>query len=210
MTKSIEHYLAEYDNKHIATIIYAYEKGYVFDFEEQCVISPSGNKSFPKLYGKQRYPSLTINDGTGTKSNITFNYHKFAAYSLYGFAALEKGVNVRHLDGNVLNLSKENLLLGTSQENQFDKSQNVRKNAAVLARKSQGIRPVTCNVSDELAEKILKEYLLIKGNLKRAKRGTICSLMSKYNLPRTTVTPICTGYSFPDIYKRIINEIHKS
>ena len=124
--------------KHASAIITAANRGYTFDFETGELLTPNGTRKVPKLYGKQRYPCCAINSRTGECKNISFHIHKFVAYLLYGDAALVKGVNVRHLDGNSLNLKKENIVLGTSQENQLDKSPDVRKRAAAKARKSQG------------------------------------------------------------------------
>lgn len=198
----IENYPKEYSD-HARHIMKAVDRGYTFDFSDCALVTPRGSRIYAKLYGKQRYPCTTINNGEGTKTNISFALHKFAAYVLYGELALRQGVNVRHLDGNVLNLSKQNLVLGTSQDNQFDKAGHIRSSAAKKARASQGKRPVTSKVTDDEARQILQDYLTMKGNLLRAKNGTICRLAEKYGHSKTCIQAICNGHSFPDIYKEV-------
>ena len=201
----IEDYPKEYSN-HALIIMKAVKRGYWFDFETTQVVTPKGTRVTPKTFGKQRYPSMTINDGTGMKHNVSFAIHKFVGYLLFGEIALRKGVNVRHLDDNPLNLTKENIAIGTSRDNNLDKPTHVRSNSTKRGRHSQGVRPVTSIVKDGEAEVILRKYLKIKGNLKRAKQGTICAIMKEHPYTRECIQSICSGHSFPDIYKRVIKE----
>lgn len=142
------------------------------------------------------------------KKNISFAIHKFVAYLLYGEIALRKGVNVRHLNANKLDLSKNNIAIGSSRDNNLDKPSSDRSKVSAHARKTQGVRPVTSVVKDEEAEVILRKYLKIKGNLKRAKQGTIAIIMKDHNYSRTCLQSICSGYSFPDIYNKVIKELN--
>lgn len=207
--ESIINYPLEY-SKHCVTIMNAVERGYLFDFNSQEVVTPLGTRVKPKQYGSQRYPTLTINDNTGNKKNVSFAIHKFVAFLIYGEIALRKGVNVRHLNADKLDLSKNNIAIGSSRDNNLDKPAGDRSKNSANARKSQGVRPVTSVVKDDEAEIILRKYLRIKGSLKRAKQGTICALMVEHNYSRQCLQAICSGHSFPDIYERIINEVHKS
>ena len=201
----VENYPKEYSN-HALIIMKAAERGYWFDFETKQMVTPKGTKVTPKTFGKQRYPCMTINDGTGMKHNVSFAIHKFVGYMIFGEIALRKGVNVRHLDDNPLNLSKENIAIGTSRDNNLDKPPCVRSDTAKRGRSSQGVRPVTSVVKDDEAEIILRKYLKIKGNLKRAKQGTICAIMKEHPYTRECLQSICSGHSFPDIYERVIKE----
>lgn len=203
----VEDYPKEYSN-HALIIMKAVERGYWFDFETNEVVTPKGTRVTPKTFGDQRYPTMTINDGTGTKHNVSFSIHKFVGYLLFGEIALRKKVNVRHLDDNPLNLSKENIAIGTSRDNNLDKSPHVRSNSAKRGRHSQGVRPVTSVVKDDEAEVILRKYLNIKGSLKRAKAGTICAIMKEHPYTRECLQSICSGHSFPDIYERVIKELN--
>ena len=66
------------------------------------------------------------------KSGIRFNVrlHRFIAYTLYGDKIYEKGICVRHLDGNSLNNHISNLKLGTHSENMLDKPKELRQKNA--------------------------------------------------------------------------------
>lgn len=112
----------------------AINRGYGFDFKNQILIRIKSNWK-PRLYGKQRYPYMEI---WIDKKVQAFPLHKFCAYLLYGDKAFEKGIVVRHKDGNTLNLSKDNILLGTHSQNNMDKPKHKRIYAAKCARAAQG------------------------------------------------------------------------
>lgn len=184
--------------QHHETIRFAVNKGYTFDFDAQCLITPSGKRIHPRLYGKQRYPCITIN--IGNKEYKSFLMHKFVAYLLFGEDAFADKMQVRHLDGNVLNLHKENLAMGTCQQNHYDKPEATRKRMAETARRAQGIRPPTSKIPEQLVPSILWDYWNLKGESKRAKAGTVTGLVKKYGYTRRAIQAVCLGYSFPDIY----------
>jgi hypothetical protein len=130
--------------KYQDTIKYARFNGCYFNFETNKFVYASGREISPKLYGKQRYPSINLSYGS-------FPLHKFVAYQLYGDIAFKK--IVRHLDGNVLNLSKSNIVLGTHSENNLDKPKHKRIAAAKKARASQK-RSYNAKLSMEIAIQI--------------------------------------------------------
>jgi hypothetical protein len=205
--ESIINYPLEYSSNCL-NIIKAVERGYYFDFNSQEVVTPLGTRMKPKQYGTQRYPFLTMNDNTGRKKNVSFAIHKFVAYLLYGEIALRKGVNVRHLNANKLDLSKNNIAIGSSRDNNLDKPAADRCRISAHARKSQGLRPLNSVVKDEEVEIILRKYLKIKGDLNRAKQGAIDMIMEDHKYSRQCLQAICSGYSFPDIYNRVIKELN--
>ncbi|QGH72622.1 MAG: helix-turn-helix domain-containing protein [Myoviridae sp. ctThM1] len=182
----------------------AIERGYWFDFDTQEIVSPFGTRTTPKLFGTQRYPSYTISLRTGDKSAGSFPVHKFVGYILFGESSFEEGVNVRHLDDNPLNLSRDNIALGSRRDNEMDKDPLVRSNSAKRGRQSQGLRPLNRMISDDVALQILREYLEIKGDLRRAPRGTVKALADKYGFKRVTVQSICSGTNFKDIYNKVM------
>lgn len=53
--------------------------------------------------------------------------HRLQCYKKFGMSLFEKGIMVRHLDGNRLNNSVDNLVLGTSRDNQLDVPIEIRK-----------------------------------------------------------------------------------
>ena len=62
-------------------------------------------------------------------------------------------------------------------------------------------------VEDEISNSVNEGIIIkIKGNLKRAKQGTICAIMKEHPYTRECLQSICSGHSFPDIYERVIKE----
>lgn len=203
---AFEEYEKLYTTLHEATIRYAFDRGYRWDFHKSHLQTPNLTFVKPKLYGKQRYPCITINSNQGNKRLVSFNLHKFVAYQLYGDNVFKEGTEVRHLDGNVFNLASSNIVLGTSQENQLDKPEHKRKNAARLARKSQGVRPITSKIPESLVPSILTDYFNLKGNALKAPRGSVKSLAEKYGFSKVSIQAVCTGHSFNDLYVKFIKE----
>lgn len=196
-----------YKAKYHLYIEYAVSLGWYFDFNINSLVSPSGKIIPPKLYGKQRYPSTSINLNVGNKTIGSFPFHKFVAFQKYGTSAFEKGVHVRHLDGNVFNLSYDNIVLGSAKDNEADKSPTVRKRSATIARKSQGYRSVRATVTKDIVMKILREYLQqpkIKG---RVRRGIVRDLSALYGVTTPIVQAICNGRTYKDVYNEVLNSI---
>lgn len=167
--------------------------GYTFDFDNQIMNTPYGNKIKPRLFGTQRYPSFTL---SGKRS---FPFHKFVAYILYGEESFKEGINVRHLDGNVLNLSRSNILLGTSSENQLDKPRHVRKAAASKARLSQG-RPTNTILNEDEVKDIRKWYIKVKLKYPmHLPNGTLDFVRKWYGLSKSGFGSIIYNKNWKDI-----------
>jgi HNH endonuclease len=184
-------------SKHYHNIKLAELNGFWWDEDTQELVTPRGTRHKPILYGKQRYPSYTTGFGS-------FLIHKFVAYKLFGEDALLS--IVRHLDGNTLNLQRSNLALGTHSENNLDKSPEVRKNAAVKARASQGKRPLNAFFSEKEVVDILFVVKPYRVANKRLPRGLVKQISEAYNRSIYAVQAIVLGKSFPDIYKEVIYE----
>ena len=82
--------------------------------------------------------------------------NKFAAAYFYGLENTMNAECVRHLDGNVLNLSKDNIVLGTHRENELDKDPAVRKRSATLARAAQPRYPKSAILKEERVFEMLQ------------------------------------------------------
>ena len=78
--------------------------------------------------------------------------HRLVAYQKFGDEIFVKDKVVRHLDGNSLNNSDNNIAMGTNCENQRDIPKNVRNSRAINA--ANKIRRFT----DEMIKKLRKEY----------------------------------------------------
>ena len=146
-------------------IIEAFQKGYRVE----------NGEIFNHLYQKinfwlqDGYPTITI-------SRHAVRVHRLVAYQKFGNAIFEKEMQVRHLNGNKLDFSFQNIEIGTSKQNQLDKPIEKRKHAGYLSalRKRK--------LSIEQAVEIRNEYsLLIK------KRGFINATARKYNVDKKII-----------------------
>lgn len=139
-----------------------YEKGYrVCD---GVVVSPRGTVLSVQLNGKGYYAfTHRMRNGKNAKASV----HKLVAYQKFGNESLKEGIHVRHRDGNPLNNSDDNILIGTASENMMDKTQEVRIAAAMAA---------TSCVKIHDHEAILR---------RRSEGATYKQIMSEFNISST-------------------------
>jgi hypothetical protein len=129
--------------------VLAHELGYRVVGGE--VISPYSGK--PRKVQVQDRPSkcaytrFTIHYN-GSRSNVYT--HKLLAYQKYGRAMFKPGIIIRHLDGNSLNNSYENIALGTLQDNTMDIPEEVRIRTSITA--ATKLRKFTDDEMDEIRE----------------------------------------------------------
>lgn len=107
--------------------------------------------------------------------------HKLQAYQKYGNKIFEKGIVVRHLDGNPLNNSWDNIAIGTPSDNQRDRSKECRKNSATIASRkmqdnsrSYGER---CLIYEDLKNGIPYTEIMNKHNI--SSKGTLSFMKNK-------------------------------
>lgn len=144
---------------------YAYELGYRVSF---CgfVVSPYNGLINGGIsdYG-YKYLSIRIN---GISNRVMI--HRLQAYQLFKDKMFDKGIEVRHLDGNKLNNSVKNIRIGTHKENMNDipKDERLRKSlhAASFLRKHN---------KEEIKEFYKKErsYLKTMKNFNISSKGTL-------------------------------------
>lgn len=101
--------------------------GYYVD-EKGNLYSPTHKKVLTTL--SRGYQGIMIKIGAKRKHLST---HRLQAYQKYGDRIYEQGIEVRHLDGNPLNNSRENIAIGTHSENIMDIPESVRKRTATYA-----------------------------------------------------------------------------
>jgi uncharacterized protein YerC len=155
----------------------AYEKGYKVNNEGK-VYNPRG-KELKGYVNPKGYLQIGIRYD---KKKGNLDVHRLQAYQKFGDKIFEEGVQVRHLDGNALNNSSNNIELGTAYENTMDKSEETRFNSAVIAtRKYQNsIRTFEerCEIYNELSKgtsykNIINKYNISKSTLSYMKNQSI-------------------------------------
>lgn len=67
------------------------------------------------------------------KKHAVFRFHRFMGYLKFGDKIYTKGMQVRHLDGNPLNNSWDNIDIGTQSENMHDIPKERRIECALKA-----------------------------------------------------------------------------
>lgn len=105
----------------INKLVVASSQGYRVD-KDGSVIFPGKQK---KLTNTNGYLLFSINS---SKKALRIYLHRLQAYQKYGDSIFEDGIEVRHLNGNSLDNSYDNISIGTHTDNMRDKSPYVRKN----------------------------------------------------------------------------------
>lgn len=155
-------------NKSNLLIIEAFQKGYRVENGE--IFNHLNQKM--NIWLQNGYPIISIY-GYPVKA------HRFAAYQKFGNALFEKGIEVRHLNGNKLDFSFENIEIGTSKQNQLDKPIEKRKHAGYLCNLRKR------KLSIEQATEIRNEY-----SLSTKKHGFTKVTARTYNVSETIINRI--------------------
>jgi len=92
------------------------------------LFSPSGRRM--KTQNSKGYLMFTA-CFSGQKKGILL--HRLIAYQKYGSDIYVDGVVVRHIDGNSLNNSPSNLILGSASDNMMDMPKDLRIKKALIA-----------------------------------------------------------------------------
>lgn len=99
----------------------AYEKGYRV-INNEVVYNGKSRKLYKHIKKRDKntlsYYSFGIRDTNGKRVEIYV--HQLLAYQKYGELMFNEEIEVRHLDGNSLNNSEENVLIGTKSQNRND------------------------------------------------------------------------------------------
>lgn len=164
-------------SENATALLTAYAKGYKVD-KFGNVISPFNRKNL-KLK-KSYYLNFTVLF-KNTYKNV--NVHRLQAYQKYGYKIFEPGICVMHKDGNPLNNSWDNIIIGTHKENMKD-----REKHGTLAK---GIK----NGKNKLTEKEIKE--IYKSNLSHRE------LARKYKITISNVSYIKNGDTWGHLTKNL-------
>jgi hypothetical protein len=125
-----------------------YEKGYRIK-DNKC-FNPKGKEIKGCIkHHPVPYKQLSLKFGKNARSIF---FHALLAYQLYGEEYFKKGIVARHLDGDSLNNSENNIVLGTMKDNILDipSKRRTSKN-----KKSSETRK---KLQDGMREKIINDY----------------------------------------------------
>lgn len=158
-------------------LLYAVKQGYSVTHDGR-VISPNTEKPRKLVLDSRGY--FVFNLGSCEKA-VGIRVHRLVAYFKFGKKIFNKGVVVRHLDGNSRNNQWNNIAIGTQSDNMMDRSPLKRKaHAQVAARKQR-------KLSDEEAKEL---------RALRAKGATYSELMSKFGLAKSTISYIVNNKTY--------------
>lgn len=117
------------------SITFATKKGYVVnkkgelfykDKKRLCACDGNGYFTFSIKLG--------IKNNNYIYGNVAI--HRLQAYQKFGKKIFEKGIQVRHLNGNCKDNCYDNIVLGSPSQNSMDRSIDVRKSMAIHASKA--------------------------------------------------------------------------
>jgi len=151
-------------------------------FEKGCRVTRDG-----EVIGLQGFPLKLRKTPQGYLSFSYLSYpvmvHRLAALQWIGNVIFIPGVEVRHLDGNPLNNTRENIRVGTPSENQMDRPSEDRlkysKNAASHKRK----------LTDDQLRNFRED---------RKKGASYKTLCAKYEISKTSVSYIVNNKTYQD------------
>lgn len=131
----------------------AKQKGYSFDSTGQLL----GLRGLPLKLSKDShgYPRFGVTIKLKGKKHVYgVLVHRYKAYLLFGKRLFEKGIEVRHLNGNITDFSDSNITIGTASDNYHDVAASKRyENARRGARK---LRKFTFEEVEEIRDRIEK------------------------------------------------------
>ena len=167
-------------------ILYYYNKGYRVT-KEGFMIRPDSsivlgsiqvytpNKSKGNLNYKYKVRVVT---GKKNGKNIYCPVHRFVAYCKYGDKIFEEGIQVRHKNGDSLDNSWDNILIGTQSDNMMDIPEEIRKASSDKAWRAAN--PRTKEEREEIYNALIsgESYKSIKNRL-GVSLGTLSYMKNK-------------------------------
>lgn len=110
-------------------LLTAIEKGYYIS-KEGIVFNKDGKEVKPQIFNGYKRFSVR---SSYLNHPMPIQFHRLQAYKKFGNKIFDPTLEVRHIDGNSLNNSLDNIELGTASENTFDKSKETRNRVALNA-----------------------------------------------------------------------------
>lgn len=133
-------------SKQNTNILTAYARGY--RVRNGIVYSPYRKEPLKLDTNKDGYRRFGINIESG--DHVSIFVHQLVAYQKYGYKSFEKGIEVRHKNGDSTDNSDENILIGTSSENSMDKPPEIRMSLSINA--AEKLRKFTDIEMNEIKE----------------------------------------------------------
>ena len=157
-------------NKLNLALLNAVEKGYYIDNEGN-LFNKKNEQIIGYIYSKYKY--FGIRYGI---EKINIKFHRLQAYQKYKDEIFCKNIMVRHLDGNHLNNSINNISLGTAQDNSNDIPRELTKERAKYA--SSFLKKYNNNEIIEF-HKISKSYKETMFKFNISSKGTLFYILKK-------------------------------
>lgn len=104
------------------------KRGYTMTDNGEC-FNPKGQKISGIVSTSGYLRSAIKVDGKHTQ----FKFHRFMGYLKFGDRIYQQGMQIRHLDGNPQNNSRENIEIGTQRDNSYDIPKEKRLQSALKA-----------------------------------------------------------------------------
>ena len=144
--------------------VIASKRGYVIS-EEGIMYNPKGGVIGEYVNKDYNDTHIRIN-----KKLKQLMVHRLQAYQKYGHKMFDRGIEVRHKDGNSLNNSWNNILIGTHSNNMLDIPKQIRIKKAMHAtsfvRKFNKNKVKEFHAKDKSYKKTMKEFgMTSKGTL---------------------------------------------
>ena len=163
-------------NKTQTAVKTAYDKGYrVNKYGE--VIGKKGKILSYKLNHGYKMFCVRLKNG----ETYAIHYHRLQAYQKFGNIIFKKDINVRHLNGDSLDNSFDNIDIGTCSDNMMDILPEVRSIKAINAtrKKQDSIRSFEerCLIYEDLKNKIPYSEIMKKYSI--SSKGTLSFMKNK-------------------------------
>jgi len=170
-------------SKLAARTVRALNLGYIVTTDGD-VISPFGVKlSLTSTHSG--YLKFNVSATEYDKARIVI-VHQLAALQWFGMADLQKGIQVRHLNGIKTDNSRENIAIGSASDNQLDIPREVR-----VDRSKKGVRAMALKARKFTDEEI-REI--------RASHTGVRQLARELGVAKSTISYIVNRHTYKEVY----------
>ena len=159
-------------------VMETFENGYDINVKGELVRKNGSVKSIFRI-DNTGYYNVTLRLPTHYRARVRI--HKLQAYKKFGKKIFEKGIVVRHLNGNSLDNSWDNIEIGTMYDNNLDKCPELRKSVATIASRKMQDNTRTyeerCLIYEDLKNNLPYSEIMKKHNV--SSKGTLSFMKNK-------------------------------